>query len=112
MERARGWGLVATGIVAIVVGAVLLVTPMGTHHSGNCGSVVAPRHPTLNNDDTLQEQVLADQDCPAERRFRGVVAVVVIAGGVAVTALGSTRPRRETAVAVTSDGGASGTNVA
>lgn len=113
MGRAQDWGLglVATGIVAVVVGALLLVTPMGTHHSGNCGSVVAPRHPTLNNDDTLQEQVLADHDCPTERRFRGVVAVVVIAGGVAVATVGAARPRRATSGALTTDGGA-GTSAA
>lgn len=106
MSGTRGRGLVAAGIVAVVVGALLLVTPMGTHHSGDCGSVVAPRHPTLNNDDTLQEQVLADQDCPAERRFRGVVAVVVIVGGVAVAVAGAWRPRRVGTGALTTDGGA------
>ena len=94
MNSSRSWGLVVAGIVAVVVGALLLVTPIGVHHSGNCGSVVAPSHPTLNNDDTLEEQVLADHDCPAERRFRGGAATVVIAGGIAASAVGALERRR------------------
>jgi hypothetical protein len=70
----RRWGLFAIGAVAVLVGLVLLVTPTGVHHSGNCGSVVAPRHPTLNHDDTLAEQVLADSDCPGERHFQSAPA--------------------------------------
>jgi hypothetical protein len=83
-------------LVAVVLGLVLLVTPTGVHHSGNCGSVVAPRHPTLNNDDTLDEQVLADRDCPEERHFRAATAAVVVAAGagVAVVALTRVRVRR------------------
>jgi hypothetical protein len=85
--------MVATGVVAIVVGLLLLVTPTGVHHSGNCGSVVAPRHPTLNNDDPLIAQVLADHDCPQEREFRAVSAAVVMAVGVAVAVVAVTRAR-------------------
>ena len=85
----------ATGVVVLVLGVVLLVTPTGVHHSGNCGSVVAPRHPTLNHDDTLDEQVLADRDCPEERHFRAVVAGLAIVGGVVVVVIG--RARRDDA---------------
>jgi hypothetical protein len=87
---------VATGVVAVVLGFLLLVTPTAVHHSGNCGSVVAPRHPTLNNDDTLDVQVLADNDCPEERHFRAATAGVVVAAGagVAVVALTRVRARR------------------
>jgi len=84
---------VATGVVAVVLGVVLLVTPTGVHHSGNCGSVVAPRHPTLNNDDTLDEQVLADHDCPEERHFRAASSAVVVAAGAGVTVVALTRAR-------------------
>ena len=85
--------MVATGVAAVVLGLVLLVTPTGVHHSGNCGSVVAPRHPTLNNDDPLIAQVLADHDCLQERHFRGASAGVVMAGGAAVAAVAITRAR-------------------
>ena len=96
LSAGKGWGLVATGVVAMVLGFVLLVTPTAVHHSGNCGSVLAPRHPTLNNDDTLEEQVLADHDCPEERHFRAATAGIAVAGGagVAVVALRRARARR------------------
>lgn len=103
MTRQRNRGLVATGVVALLLGLVLLVTPMGTHHSGNCGSVLVPLHPVLNNDDTLEEQVLADHDCPEERDFRAVAAGLTTAGGVAVALTGLVRRR-----SATSDGVASG----
>ena len=96
MNSSRSWGVVAAGVVAMVVGALLLITPIGTHHSGNCGSVVAPSRPTLNNDDTLEEQVLADHDCPSERRFRAGAAAIVIAGGVAAGVVGAAHRRRAT----------------
>ena len=88
MTRRRSAGLVATGVVALLLGLVLLVTPTGVHHSGNCGSVLVPRHPTLNNDDTLEEQVLADHDCPEERHFRAVAAGLAVVGGIAVAGVG------------------------
>lgn len=83
----------AAGVVALLLGLVLLVTPTGVHHSGNCGSVVAPRHPDLNHDDTLVEQVLADHDCPEERHFRAVVAGLAVVGGVGVAGAAATRVR-------------------
>src|SRR4051812_12443576 len=98
MSGTRRWGLVWAGAIAVVLGLVLLVTPTGVHHGGDCGSVIAPRHPTLNNDDTLEEQVLANEDCPGERHFRAAVAGVAIAGGVAVFVLGGVRRRSDVAV--------------
>ena len=83
----------AAGVVAVVMGLVLLVTPTGVHHSGNCGSVVAPRHPTLNNDDPLIAQVLADHDCVEERRFRAATAGLAVAAGAAVAVVSVTRAR-------------------
>jgi hypothetical protein len=98
MSGARRWGLVWAGAVAVVLGLALLVTPTGVHHGGDCGSVVAPRHPTLHDDDTLEEQVQANNDCPGERTFRAGVAGVAMVGGVAVIVLGGVRRRVVVAV--------------
>ena len=96
MSGTRRWGLVWAGAVAVVLGLALLVTPTGVHHSGDCGSVAAPRHPTLHNEDTLEEQVQANNDCPGERTFRAAVAIVAIVGGVAVIVIGRARRRHPT----------------
>jgi hypothetical protein len=86
--------LVWAGAAAVLMGLVLLITPTGVHHDGNCGSALAARHPVLRNDDLLEEQVAADGDCVGERRFRALSAAVAVAGGTVVIIVGSRRHSR------------------
>jgi hypothetical protein len=91
MRAGRDFAVVWVGVVAVLIGLLLLLTPTGVHHDGVCGSVLAPRHPGLRADDLLEEQVTADADCPTERRFRAVTSAVTVGGGLAVIGVGWAR---------------------
>jgi hypothetical protein len=91
MSNGRRWGLVWIGGVAVIIGLLLFVTPAGVHHSGVCGSVVSHRHPLLNNEANLEEQVQADADCGGELAFRAWMAGLVSVGGAAVAIAGVAR---------------------